>query len=452
MPDTTLTCACLVLAGLPLAAAAQPKYGEALRPQFHFTSERNWLNDPNGLVFLAGEYHLFFQHNPRGTEWGNMTWGHAVSADLVHWQQLADALAPDTLGTIFSGSAIVDWNNTSGFGRDGEPPLVAMYTAAGGTSPESQGKPFTQCIAYSNDKGRTWTKYAGNPVIPHLAAENRDPKVIWHEATHRWIATLYEEGNTYSLHSSADLKKWTKLHDVGMPGCSECPDFFPMSVDGDPSNQRWVFTSADGRYLVGTFDGTAFKPEAPIQRVDFGNNYYAVQTYSDIPAADGRRIQIAWMRGGRYPDMPFNQQMSFPAELTLRSTANGPRLFRVPAREIDLLHAAEHRWSNLTLKPGDNPLADLRGELFDIRADIDLGDAAEVGLVVCGQTVAYSVKEKQVTGLGTAALPLADARLRLQLLVDRTSIETFAEDGRASLSGCFLPQPTEPGISLLSKG
>jgi sucrose-6-phosphate hydrolase SacC (GH32 family) len=440
----------LASAALWLAGPPEPEYTEALRPRFHFTAATNWLNDPNGLVLLDGEYHLFFQHNPRGLEWGNMTWGHAISPDLVHWRQLDDALTPDSLGTIFSGSAVVDRGNTSGFGRDGAPALVAMYTAAGGTSPESQGKPFTQCLAFSNDRGRTWTKYAGNPVLPHLAAENRDPKVVWHEATRRWIVALYEEGSRYSLHASPDLKTWTKLQDVEMPGNAECPDFFPMALEGEPSNTRWVITSADGRYLVGAFDGTAFKAEQPVQRVDFGANFYAVQTYSDAP--DGRRIQVAWMRGGRYPGMPFNQQMSFPAELTLRATPEGARLFRNPVREIDLLHGAERRWSEVELKAGDLPMTDLRGELFDLAAELDVGDATEVGLVVRGQTIAYHVKEGRLTGLGSAPLALVDGRLRLRILVDRTSIETFADGGRVSLTGCYLPGQGNQVVSLYARG
>jgi sucrose-6-phosphate hydrolase SacC (GH32 family) len=450
MPDPASVLACLASTALWLAGPAEPEYAEALRPQFHFTARRNWLNDPNGLVFFAGEYHLFFQHNPRGTEWGNMTWGHAVGPDLVHWRQLDDALTPDSLGTIFSGSAVVDVTNTSGFGKDGAPALVAMYTAAGGTSPESQGKPFTQCLAFSNDQGRTWTKYAGNPVIPHLAAENRDPKVVWHEATRRWIVALYEEGSRYSLHTSPDLKTWTKLQDVEMPGSAECPDFFPMTLDGDRSNTRWVFTSADGRYLVGAFDGEAFKAEQPVQRVEFGDNFYAAQTFSDVQ--DGRRIQIAWMRGGRYPGMPFNQQMSFPAELTLRTTPEGARLFRNPVREIDVLHGTERRWSEVELKAGDLPLTDLRGELFDLAVDLDLGDATEVGLVVRGQRIAYHVKEEQLTALGSAPLALPDGRLTLRILVDRTSIETFADGGRVSLTGCCLPGQGDLGVSLYARG
>src|SRR5579871_4253572 len=191
-----------------------------------------------------------------------MTWGHAVSRDLIHWQQLPNAIEPDELGTIFSGSAVVDRNNTAGFKTGKEPPLVAIYTAAGDTSPASKGQPFTQCLAYSNDRGRTWTKYAGNPVLKHIVADNRDPKVVWHAPTHRWIMALYLDKEDYALFASPDLKEWTRLQTLTVPGCGECPDFFEMPVGDDPNNRKWVFTAANGHYLIGAFDGRQFTPEA----------------------------------------------------------------------------------------------------------------------------------------------------------------------------------------------
>jgi sucrose-6-phosphate hydrolase SacC (GH32 family) len=427
-------------------------YQESLRPQFHFSSAANWINDPNGLVFYAGEYHLFFQHNPSGMNWGNMTWGHAVSPDLVHWTQLADALKPDALGTMFSGSAVVDWNNTSGFGSGTEKPLIAMYTAAGGTNPESRGRLFSQCIAWSNDKGRTWTKYSQNPVIAHIAGENRDPKVVWYEPDHRWIVALYKEGNTYALFSSPDLKKWTLLQDVILPGCSECPDFFPMPVEGDAAKTKWVFTAADGHYLVGSFDGSHFAPEQPVQQVDFGRNYYAVQTFSDIPKTDGRRIQLAWMRDGKYPRMPFNGQMSFPAEMTLKTTKEGLRIFRMPVREIESLQGPARKWTDLDLNPGENPLADLTGDLFHIRADLLVGSARTVGFKIRGQTVSYDVASHTLSALGEAPVQLENGHLHLEILIDRTSIETFANDGRVSFTSCFLPGRTDHPLEMFCDG
>jgi len=434
----------------PLIDGSESKprlHQERYRPQFHFSADKGWMNDPNGLVFFGGEYHLFFQYRPDALQQTPMmSWGHAVSPDLIHWTQLPIALSPDAHdGWIWSGSAVVDWHNTSGFGVDERPPLVAMYTAA--------KDPFAQAIAYSNDRGRTWTKFSGNPVLPHLANSNRDPHVIWYEPTHRWIVALFKDvDNTFCLFSSPDLKQWTHLQDLHMPGCGECPDFFPLPLDGDPSNVKWIFTAANGQYLVGMFDGKQYSPAQEVRQVDFGRNFYAVQTYSDVPAADGRRIQIAWMRDGKYPDMPFSQQMSFPVELTLHSTPDGPRLFRNPVREVELLHAAEHHWSDTDLKLGQNLLAGISGELFDIRADIEINDATEAGLIVRNEPIIYDVKNKRLTALGDAPLSLTDGHLRLTELVDRTSIETFADGGRVSLTSCFLPSPGDSGISLFAKG
>ena len=267
-------------------ACGEP-YGELHRPQFHFSPRTGWTNDPNGLVFYRGQYHLFFQHNPVSVKWGNMTWGHALSEDLVHWRQVDNAICPDELGTIYSGSAVVDWHNTSGFGSGEAPPIVAIYTSAGDQL--RPPRPFTQSIAFSADAGRTWQKYAGNPVLAHIRAANRDPKVIWHEPTGRWVMALYLDANDYILLGSKDLKSWQKLSDVTMPGTGECPDLFELPVDGNGADTRWVFWGAAGAYRVGRFDGTTFTPETESLRAESGPNGYAAQTYSDIPASDGRR-------------------------------------------------------------------------------------------------------------------------------------------------------------------
>jgi fructan beta-fructosidase len=419
---------------------AQSAYREAYRPQFHFSPRRGWTNDPNGLVYYDGEYHLFFQHNPYGVQWGNMTWGHAVSRDLVHWTELGDAIHPDRLGTIFSGSAVVDANNSAGLQTGENKVLVCIYTAAGGTSAASSGQPFTQSIAFSNDRGRTWSKYAKNPVLGHVAGSNRDPKVVWHEPTGRWIMALFLDGEQYALFASQNLTHWSRLCDIPIFGASECPDFFELPVDGNARNTRWVFWGANGNYLVGRFDGRSFTKESGPHQARFGANDYAAQTYSGIPASDGRRIQIAWMAGGKYPGMPFNQQMTVPRVLTLRTTPEGIRMFIEPVREIEKLRGKGHAWKDLVLKPSENPLRGLAGELFDIQAEIAPGEARQVGLDIRGQKIEYSPRDKRLTALGASA-PLApmDGRIRLRILVDRTSVEVFANDGRVSMASCFLP-------------
>ena len=426
-------------------------YQETYRPQFHFTARKNWLNDPNGLMYYKGEYHLFFQHNPSGINWGNMTWGHAISPDMIHWTQLDNAIEPDDLGTIYSGSAVVDWNNTAGFQTGEEKVLVCIYTSAGDHAPEK--RPYTQSIAYSNDRGRTWAKYDGNPVLGHIVGSNRDPKVIWHEPTGKWIMALFLDANTYELFSSPDLKEWTGLSVIHLPGAGECPDIFELPVDGDANNTKWVFWGGNGNHFIGTFDGNRFNPESEVLRTEWGANCYAAQTWSDIPGSDGRRIQIAWMSGGKYPDMPFNQQMSFPCELTLRSTPEGIRMFRQPIKEIENIYQKEHSFANQMLKPGENLLSGVPGELSDIRAEIELGNVAEIGVTIKGEKVHYSVTDKQLSCLGKSAHlePLGD-RIRLQILVDRASIEVFGNDGRVSLSSCFLPDPADESLETYVAG
>ena len=431
----------------------RPLYQETYRPQFHFTAKTGWLNDPNGLVCYDGEYHLFFQHNPSGLTSGNLTWGHAVSRDLTHWTQIANAIAPDEHGPIWSGSAVVDWNNTAGLARGAEKTLIALYTAAGNTSAESKGQPFTQRLVYSVNRGRTWTKYAGNPVLNQLRGGNRDPKIVWHEPTKRWIMALYLDKEDYGLFHSPDLKTWKRLQALTVPGVSECPDFFEMPVAGEPAVRKWVFTGANGHYLVGTFDGAKFTPEAGPFPADYGANYYAAQTFSDIPAQDGRRIQMAWMNGGAYPQMPFNQQMSYPCELTLNRTPEGLRLYRWPTREIAALHGRPQIWRDVTLKSSGAPLPALSGELWDIEAEFELGTATAFGLRVRGAEVRYDAAGQTLACLGRRApLKPTDNRVKLRLLADRTSLEVFGNGGQVSLTSCFLPSPQEKGLTAFAEG
>jgi sucrose-6-phosphate hydrolase SacC (GH32 family) len=274
---------------------------------------------------------------------------------------------------------------------------------------------------------------------------------------------LYLDRDDFAFYASPDLKRWEHLQDLTVPGCSECPDFFPMAVDGgnssDKSDVKWVWTAANNRYLVGSFDSMRFTPEpGGARQVDFGNNYYAVQTYSDVPESDGRRIQIGWMRGGRYPRMPFNQQMAFPRELRLKRTNDGLRLFSTPIREIQLLHGKRREWSDLTLAPGgENPLSALAGEFFDIEAEFEVkpavaGNARTFGLEIRGERVAYSTADRRLTALGSAPLELKDGVLRLRVLVDRTSLETFANDGQAALAGCFLPPANKKHLAVFAEG
>jgi len=434
-------------------------YKETWRPQFHFSPERGWTNDPNGLVYYKGEYHMFFQHNPLGTKWGNMTWGHAVSRDLVHWTEIGDAIQPDTLGTIYSGSAVVDMANTSGFQTGREKPIVVFYTSAG--SHAYKKVPFTQSLAYSNDCGRTWTKNPNNPVLGNIIGSNRDPKVIWHEPSKRWVMALYLTKNKYALFTSPNLKQWTHASDVPMPGVNECPDIFSLPVDGNPANTKWVFWGGNGNYEIGEFDGTAFKGETEPLQTEWGGNCYAAQTWSNIPEQDGRRILIGWMRTRKdpkvstpvYDGMPFNQQMSFPRSLTLRTTPDGIRLFMEPVREISLIHSKEYIFNDTVLNPGDNPLADVSGELFDINTDINIGDAKSITLNLRGEQIVYDAEKETLSCRGRSVpLTAESGRINMRVLLDRTSIEIFAGHGRYVMSFALRIDPDNKNLVVSAQG
>ena len=421
-------------------------YEETYRPQFHFTPRENWTNDPNGLVYYDGEYHLFFQHNPEGINWGNMTWGHAVSPDLVHWTQLDHAIYPDEHGTIFSGSAVFDSENTSGFQSGPHPPLVCVYTYAGEFG--TPKRPFTQAIAYSTDRGRTFTKYEGNPVVENLGPGNRDPKVFWHRPTQKWVMVLYvgTRGHFVILGSN-DLKTWERLSDITFPDGHECPELFELPIDGDPDNTRWILWEGGGRHRIGRFDGVTFTPESDVLPSEWGRNCYAGQTWNDVP--DGRRIFIAWMNGGSYPGMPFNQQMTFPRVFSLRSTAAGPRLYALPVAEIETSRESRGHWEGEPLEPGANLLEDLEGELWDIDAVLRPQNGARVVLNVRGTPIVYNAAEATLSCMDkSAAVPLEDGVLALRVLVDRTSIEVFANEGRVVMSFCFLPDPLDKTLAL----
>lgn len=361
----SIAAAILMIGSQAIASEKMETYNELYRPQFHFSPKENWMNDPNGLIYYDGEYHLFFQYLPAHISNSYLKWwGHAVSNDLVHWKQIEPAIKPYDNGGAWSGSTVIDKDNTSGLQTGKEKVMLAFYTLA-----PQDGRPFTQHMSYSNDRGRTWTVYDKNPVISFIKGLNRDAKVFWHEPTKKWVLVIYLDVNDYGCFTSTNLKDWTRVNDITMPGCFECPDIFEMPIDGNKNNKKWVFVGGNGHYMIGNFDGTKFTCESGPFQSDYGRNYYATQTFNNIPESDGRRIQITWMAEGNYPDMPFNQQMNFPTEMTLHSTPEGLRIYRLPVREICKLYKKEHKWSKVTLNPGDNLLKDVSGDLFDISAE-----------------------------------------------------------------------------------
>lgn len=376
-----------------------------------------------------------------------MHWGHAVGGDLIHWRETGEALYPDRFGPMFSGSAVVDWHNKSGLGRDGKPPLVLFYTAA--------GHPAVQCLAYSNDSGRTFTKYEANPVVEQITPGNRDPKVIWHEASRRWVMTLYvelpEKKHTIHFLTSRDLKQWTATSHV--EGFYECPDLFELPVDGDRSRKKWVLTAANSEYQVGSFDGQRFVAETPKLPGHRGRGFYAAQTFSDVPASDGRRIQIGWLQAPS-PGMPFNQCLSLPLKLDLVAAAEGPRLAWSPVEELAGLRGRSRRLTEVELKPGIvRSIEGPQSELLDISAIVLPLGAGEIEFDVRGVPIVYDVGRQELSVNGhRAAAPLGAGKLELRILTDRTAFEIFACGGQVYMPLPVIPSADARSVSVTAKG
>lgn len=489
-----ITAAPLVLLMLALASAfvsiqAADNYREPYRPQFHFTPATNWMNDPNGMVYYDGEYHLFYQFNPFGIKWGHMSWGHAVSRDLVHWEHLPVALAEENGVMIFSGSAVVDWKNTSGFGRNGRPPMVAIYTG------HYTGKPLqNQHIAYSNDRGRTWTKFAGNPVLDIGDKDFRDPKVFWHEPTAQWVMVVtWPTQHKVRLYASPDLKRWTHLSDFGPAGFTkgiwECPDLFPIALEGKSKSSKWALIVNIGsgapaggsgcQYFIGDFDGTRFTPDpaagdTPLW-ADYGRDFYAAVSWADVPARDGRRLWLGWMSNWEYandvPTSPWRSAMSLPRALSLRQVNGQWRLLQSPVRELNQLRGARERVRLRDLN-GAHDLAALDGTcagLFELEATFTPTEDATFSLILgsadSGKTVlTFDVAQQQVRldrqasgkvdfhkrfpGVYTAPLRLIDGKVSVRLFVDTSSIEVFLNGGETVLTSLVLPNSELRGADL----
>lgn len=462
-------------------------HDELLRPQFHFSAHSGGLSDPTGLVRFGDGNHLFFPHNPTGPGLANATWGHAVSTNFVHWNEWENTLLPDSSGLMSGGSVVVDRDNAAGFQSGGDPALVAIFTAAGRVvNAASAGQTFSQCLAYSNDRGRTWTRYPGNPVLPATGEGGRDPKVFWHAASKYWVMLLYvgepdsvrrtPEGkplvrHTCQFYQSLDLKIWNRTGTFAAE-VHESPGLVKLPVDGDPADTRWVLWGADGAYWIGQFDGRQFIAGSPRLTGDFGANFHAAQAWDALP--DGRVILIGWMRGGEYPGMPFNQQMSFPVELTVQSSPEGLRLVKWPVSEIRSLVTSVLREDlRRPLPPGEHPLPGTVPELLDLEIEFIPGtvrmlqwnlrgqalrwNAADASLVVLGRTIPSPVATRSTGRRSEFPPPWGpdlvpwDGSVRWRVLMDRTSLEVFVNGGIAVGSFCFVPKEA-PSMSLLTEG
>jgi len=447
-------------------------YDQPFRPQYHFSPKQNWTNDPNGLVYFAGEYHLFFQYNPFGDQWGHMSWGHAVSRDLIHWEELPVALPEEDGVMIFTGSTVIDKANTSGFCLNGKPCMVAVYT---GHTPKTASHPAlqTQNLAYSNDRGRTWKKYSRNPVLNLNMADFRDPGVFWSEEAKRWVmAVSLPDDHQIRFYGSADLKKWDRLSEFGPAGAVsgqwECPNIFQLPVDGNPNNTRWVLKvglnpgglqgGSGEQYFIGRFDGTRFVDDnaASVQLwSDYGKDCYCALTFNNLPPSQ-HPVMMGWMNNwqyaGKVPTSPWRGQMTVPRELSLAATPEGIRLRQQPLKLLPSL-----RGKHTVSKGGETSLP---GASFEMMSALSIGSAKQAGWKMLSPDGSYTVigydsSKHEVfvdrthsgsTGFSKdfpsrTAAPLANpgAKLLFNVLVDRNSIEVFAGEGRVSITNMIFP-------------
>ena len=422
-------------------------YKEPHRPQFHFTQKVGWNNDPNGMVYHEGTWHFFFQHNPVALPWGNMTWGHAVSKDLLHWEQQPNKLFPKTMAVrdCFSGSATVDKKNTAGWGKN---TLVAFFTDTG----------CGECIAYSQDNGATFTYYEKNPVVRH---RGRDPKVIWYEYDQgekpldeaagklggHWVMTVFDErgkfGRNAAFYTSTDMKEWTvQSH---LPGYYECTELFELPVDGERKNTRWVVYAADAKYAVGSFDGKTFTPDHEGKHQVHWGPYYASQTFDNPP--DGRKIQVGWLRVGA--PGPYNQHFSFPHRLTLRKTADGVRMYAKPIKEIEQLRTKSKQAQAQKLAADKPVTLGIGSDLLDVRLTVEVGDAKTIVLNLPGRTIKYDANAQQLNG---APLKPMGGKISIQVLADRSLTEIVGNDGRVFISGGGPKKLDAKEISVVAQG
>lgn len=446
------------------------------RPEFHYAPAENWLNDPNGLVYFEGEYHLFYQYYPHEMTWGPMHWGHAVSRDLIKWEHLPVALKPDEDGMIFSGSVVIDRNNSTGFfGK--APGLVAIYTNTPQDS-ENNTKLQSQSLAYSLDKGRTWTKYVGNPVIDNPGIKDfRDPKVLWYEPEEKWVVIL-ACGDRVRFYASKDLKSWEFLSEFGEDeGCHvhvwECPDLFELLVDNE-SNSKWVLKvdvfdgavagGSGGQYFIGFFDGTKFVNDEKYKYdwVDYGMDFYASQSWFVDSEAEKRKLWLAWMSNWKYclktPTDKFRGAMTLPREVELKRTEYGIRLFQRPVRELNNYREEKIVISDHMIDPASSLTIEINKNTYELSTEFeDIEDDVIIDMQKKDSTnvlVRYNKKSnKLLMSRGNSgnsdfhedflkdfeANLLPCDTLKVQIIVDKCSVEIFANDGEAVITNLIFP-------------
>jgi fructan beta-fructosidase len=472
----------IILMTYSLVMNAQPKlYSEQYRPQFHFSPATNWCNDPNGLVYNNGTYHLFYQHNPFGNKWGHMTWAHATSKDLLHWKHLPIAIPEENGVMIFSGTCVVDKNNTSGFGAAGKVPMVAVYTG------HIENVNQSQHIAYSLDDGITWTKYANNPVLDLHKKDFRDPKIFWHPQKKYWVmALMFPVEHIVQFYSSKNLKDWNHLSDFGPAGDTsgvwECPDLTQVPVEGMPGKKKWLLQTSQNasmQYFVGEFDGTKFINENPadkIYRPDYGPDYYAAITYNQLPAKH-LPTAIGWVNNWNYandiPTTPWKSAMALPRNLSVQKINDEWVLIQKPVAVTSSLRkkvlALQNEWVT------DKKILLVKSKQFEMEFSIESAASSVSGVrLAVGDTGYFEMGydaakqlfyiDRSKSGNTTfnenfkklnrfeKSVPLKNKKLQLHIFYDNSIVEIFVNGGEAVFTAQIFTGVNDKGIELFSLG
>jgi fructan beta-fructosidase len=471
---------------LSISTSAQQTFKAQHRPQFHFSPPANWMNDPNGMVYHKGVYHFFYQYFPNGSTWGPMHWGHAVSKDLVKWENKPTALFPDSLGYIFSGSAVVDVNNTAGFAKAGQTALVAIFTHHNAKLEQEKANNYqNQSLAYSLDDGETWTKYEGNPVLKNPGiVDFRDPKVMWYEPQKKWIMTLATK-DRITFYSSPDLKEWNKESEFGAEigahgGVWECPDLFPIMHEG---KQVWVLLvsinpggpngGSATQYFTGSFDGKTFVPEVEKTKfIDYGTDNYAGVTWSNTGA---RKVFIGWMNNWQYanvvPTNGWRGAATIPRELSLEEVDGEHFISSVPVKELEAIQKVIYKKSSLALSKEldlSKPIRNTNGQFkLDMTLDASndfqillsnkvgqeliIGYDHEKGTYYIDRTKAgKSDFEAGFAKKHTAPRISKSKEIKLSLVADVASVELFADNGLTVMTDVFFPDEIMNDLKVLS--
>jgi len=392
-------------------------YHEYLRPQVHFTTKNGWINDPNGLIFVDGVYHMFYQHNPCEPYWENMHWGHAVSTDLIHWEERDIALFPDEFGTIYSGSAIIDENNLLGKNTEEHKAVIFYHT---------KHNIYRQDMAYTNDGFNTFVQYELGTAVPNIVGRNRDPKVVFCDELKCYVMALYLFDDMYALLKSNNLKDWKELQRIKIAGDWECPDIFPITADD--GNRKWVIMGASDKYIIGNFNQGCFTEEQSALSLHYGKSAYAGQTFSNLP--DGRIVRMVWDKWDIYPER-FNGQMGVPMEFGLSLCDGVYYLTTKPVKELEGIIEKTQTLNSVELTAGDKKKFDISNNAQLIKLKGDYKHGAVLEIKIFGNKIILDFVKNQVVCDGSAApICLEKEFFDITVLVDTCSFEIFTNKGR----------------------